>query len=648
MTKVEGAETGDRGTGEAVQAIVEKVARGERVRRRLPGGGRIHLDRPLPFLAVYRIPSGGGDAETQGLVTAEPAYLIASGDPDHQPEVAELVLALAATLRTVFGAFLVVEVWSAREGITAAHPEEPVSGARPRTVRRPTFSVVTGTLAASDPSVLSLERTLADIPLRPPPLDIEVIESAAAHPPELPPLLPPRETSGGGIHVLGIEVQPVYRQAKTGVAFPVLLRTARRGLAHALRQTCHHFAITHTSLRAEHYDELDRRTPLAAVWEADRRLGEITSTFDFLLQVTPVNTRRVWAEFERGGFAGTPVFDYRPLVVDVTALKRQLYAIRTDRIEDPTLAHLLDDTRDETDRRITMLADRNTECFLYGSLQVYGGVDDSLHRLATEVLERLDPLDEEEDGALFLGAEEFAALAERELEYYRGIEPTLESVVEVSGEVPGVMVSRGRLLVSKTTSIAAARADALIQHEVGTHVLTHHNGSVQPLSQLSSGLAGYEELQEGIAVFMEYLAGGLSASRLRTLAARVAAVRCLTDGAEFPEAFRELTHRYNVRERAAFTLCMRVYRSGGLTKDLVYLRGLVSLLNYLREGGDLEPLFMGKIALAHVPLMRELRWRQVLRPPSLLPRCLATDVGAARLDRARSGLHPLQLLEEEH
>ncbi|MGI9181687.1 MAG: flavohemoglobin expression-modulating QEGLA motif protein [Longimicrobiaceae bacterium] len=635
------------GTGELVQAMVERLARGERVRQRLPGGGRIHLDRALPFLAVYRIPPGGGDAETQGLVTAEPAYLIAPGEPDRQREVTALVCDLAEAMRAEFGAFLVVEIWSAREGTSATQGEEPVSGERPATVRRPTFSVVAGTLPASDPTVQSLERTLADIPLRPPPLDVEIVESDAAHPPELPPLLPAEDIPRGGIHLLGVEVQPVYRQAKTGVAFPVLLRTARRGLAHALRQTFHHFAINHTSLRAEHYHELGRRTPLEAVWEADRRLSEITSTFDFLLQVTPVNARRVWSEFERGGFAETPVFDYRPLVVDAAALKRRLYAIRTDRIEDPTLAHLLDDTRDELDRRITMLGDRNTDCFLYGSLQVYGGVDDALHRLALELLETIDPIDEQDDGTPTLGAEEFAAQAERELEFFRGLDPTLDSVVEVSGDVHGVMVSAGRLLVSTGTKISAARADALIQHEVGTHVLTHHNGAAQPLSQLSSGLARYEELQEGIAVFMEYLAGGLVPSRLRTLAARVAAVRCLTDGAEFPEAFREMTRRYGVRERAAFTLCMRVYRSGGLTKDLVYLRGLVRLLDYLRAGGELEPLFLGKIALAHLPLMQELRWRQVLRPPPLLPRCLTTDAGATRLARARAGLHPLQLLEEE-
>jgi hypothetical protein len=43
--------------------------------------------------------------------------------------------------------------------------------------------------------------------------------------------------------------------------------------------------------------------------------------------------------------------------------------------------------------------------------------------------------------------------------------------------------------------------------------------------------------------------------------------------------------------------------------------------------------------------MQELRWRQVLRPPPLLPRYLATDAGAARLAGPRRA-PPLRLLEE--
>ena len=67
---------------------------------------------------------------------------------------------------------------------------------------------------------------------------------------------------------------------------------------------------------------------------------------------------------------------------------------------------------------------------------------------------------------------------------------------------------------------------------------------------------------------------------------------------------------------------MRTYRGGGLTKDAVYLRGLLQILKYLREGGELEPLYIGKIASAHLPLIAELRLRHVIKPPALRPRYL--------------------------
>jgi hypothetical protein len=112
-------------------------------------------------------------------------------------------------------------------------------------------------------------------------------------------------------------------------------------------------------------------------------------------------------------------------------------------------------------------------------------------------------------------------------------------------------------------------------------VLTYFNGRAQPFRQLYSGLAGYEELQEGLAVLSEYLAGGFSRPRLRLLAARVIAVRRLIEGASFLETFRELDRQYEFSRYTAFTVTMRVYRAGGLTKDACYFKGLLRLLEAL-------------------------------------------------------------------
>ena len=50
------------------------------------------------------------------------------------------------------------------------------------------------------------------------------------------------------------------------------------------------------------------------------------------------------------------------------------------------------------------------------------------------------------------------------------------------------MVSNGNLLIGKRLQIPESRVEALIQHEVGTHVLTYVNGRNQPFQQLYCGL----------------------------------------------------------------------------------------------------------------------------------------------------------------
>jgi hypothetical protein len=69
---------------------------------------------------------------------------------------------------------------------------------------------------------------------------------------------------------------------------------------------------------------------------------------------------------------------------------------------------------------------------------------------------------------------------------------------------------------------------------------------------------------------------------------------------------------------------------------MVYLRGLLNLLEYLAEDRDLELLFYGKIAMDHLHLLEELRWRKVLQPIALTPRYLEDAEGQRRLEALKS------------
>ncbi len=144
----------------------------------------------------------------------------------------------------------------------------------------------------------------------------------------------------------------------------------------------------------------------------------------------------------------------------------------------------------------------------------------------------------------------------------------------------------------------------------------------------------------------EYLVGGLSHSRMRTLAARVVATDQMAGGKPLPEVFQTLTQQYGFEPRTAYTIALRVYRAGGLTKDAIYLRGLVEILDYFRGGGEIEPLLVGKLAVDQIPIMRELLLRGVLRPPPLRPRWLDHPLAAERLEQVRAGKTVLDLIQD--
>jgi hypothetical protein len=85
-----------------------------------------------------------------------------------------------------------------------------------------------------------------------------------------------------------------------------------------------------------------------------------------------------------------------------------------------------------------------------------------------------------------------------------------------------------------------------------------------------------------------------------------------------------------------------------LTKDAVYLRGLVEILAYIGKGGDLSPLFVGKIAADHIPIVRELRLQGVLREPVLRPRYMEDANCIQRLEKLNANPSVLDLLDGHH
>ncbi|MHA6248618.1 flavohemoglobin expression-modulating QEGLA motif protein [Pontibacter sp. CAU 1760] len=606
-----------------IKKVSRSLKRGKQVHRRLPEGGLVYIDRPLPFLVLYRHPAGKPDHATADFVKANASYIIAK--EEQTPQLRKLVQQIASEMADQFGAFMILEVQAART-IAAATPLFRVLG--PEKQLPTTIETLTKELKG-----IKLSGITTTVETSP---NHELMQDPLC-------LMPEGELKKHGVLLLGLELKPIYKDAATGNPYPLLLRTLREKIVNAIKKAVFDFVNVQTNHKPIHFQALGRQAVNRAVWRIDKQLTGISDQFRFLLLVTPVNNQTAWEEFGKSKYSKAPNFHYRLMPVDAEKLKRDLYNIKIEKVDDPTLAFLFRDKRHELDKMLTMLADRNTPDFMYSSMQLYGGVDDQLLKIAEGILAAL-PEPTKAQTVDIIPVEEFAALAEQEIAFLKSQHTGVDSGVDIRDDVVGLIVSKGRLNVGTDARIPRHRAQALIQHEVGTHILTYYNGKAQPLQQLYVGSPGYEELQEGLAVLSEWLVGGLDHERMRVLAARVVAVYHLTKGCSFTDNFSRLKDQYKFDDEAAFDVTMRVHRGGGLTKDAVYLRGLVHLLDYLKEGNELEPLLIGKIRQDYIPIVQELIYRNVLRPVPIKPRYLLDSAIQPKLEQLKAGISVFNLL----
>ncbi len=572
-------------------------------------GGRLHVDRGLPFLCLFRDDGSSRARATAEIASAMPAYAVLA-DADQERQLERHVHAACDKL----GGFFLVELL---EGDAQGELGVWLGDVRPGTALVERLVEELATLAALDPAPAVVLRDAAPRGLRPVP----------------------------GLVQIGLELPPAYVHPESQAPYVLLLQALRKELSAALRTLLARFLELRLERPWPGGALPGRRHVLATEWAVDRELTEISRSYDFLLSVTPINGEPAWEAFRAAGFERAPTLRYRPLTLDPDRMRRRLFEVALEHVEEPVLAALFRAERDSIDQRLRMLAQRDTPAFFHDSLQLYGTVEKHLERLARAVISSVAPPADE--AAPQVDAEALRQAAERELDHYRQQVPELDAEVLLRDDIASVMVVKGNLLIPRTNRVPAARVHALLQHEIGTHIVTYVNGGRQPLQLLAAGLSGYDELQEGLAVLAEYLVGGLSPGRLRLLAGRVLAIHFLIDGASFVEVFRRLVQDFGFAKKTAFFVTLRVFRSGGLTKDAVYLRGILHLLQALSRGARFETLLLGKLGFDHVGMVDDLSGRGILRPPVLRPRYLSLPDAQRRLERVRRGVSVLELFQSD-
>ncbi|MDX1812358.1 MAG: flavohemoglobin expression-modulating QEGLA motif protein, partial [Gammaproteobacteria bacterium] len=578
----------------------------------------IHIDRQLPFLVVYRYPKTCFSRPNE-LFQVFSSYIECPADDRYRKNNQALINKLLELQIKRFGNSLLLQVWTTPFYASLSEEDDPSP---------PKFTLVAPTVNAPVQTLTALEHALQDIEVRKRKAIVGVIYTNSISPPDLEPINISEDLVSNTTQ-LGLEVREIYRSPDDNLLYPYALKNLQHGVELAVKKGIYAYTQERTVCNLAHYHILGKQALNEWVWQCDKALAQINEQFDILLYVTPVNASQAWQQFSENNFRVEPEFHYRPRKVDPTLLKRQLYQIPLERIEDPALNSLFLSKRDELDEQIGLLNKRETSKFLYGCVQMFGTVDKELLQAAHFLLAHNPKLPHSGDD--LVEAEDFEILAREEMAIYREQDATLASTVSLQQDITGILVSRGNFLIGKDAKVSKNRLRATLAHEIGTHVLTYHNGKNQPFQQLYAGMAGYEELQEGLAVFSEYLCGGLGYDRLQVLAGRVIAVDSITQGASFVETFNLLSEKYGFYPHTAFYITMRVYRGGGYTKDIIYLRGLLSVIELIAKGVDIELLYVGKLAFEHIDIIEELVWRNIIQKPRLMPKILKDPVAQNRI-----------------
>ncbi|MGB6150606.1 MAG: tyrosine/phenylalanine carboxypeptidase domain-containing protein [Pricia sp.] len=600
-------------TKDQPQQQLKTLEPGGRTVLKLPHGGFLFLEHDVPYIMVYR--KRKKDKKTMRLAKTAVSYLVLGNESE--TAIRDFLGELLQKMARRFRSFLILEI---REGGMDS-TEFVVSGP---------LQKLSQTLNALAEGLGKIEaRYGAELSSRISDVDDKALGEAA-------PLFDAERLRAMGGTWVGLEIPPAYRDGE-GTEFPVYFRKFRTRFAETVQEALFDFIRIQTTSKIASYHALGKRKIHDEVLKIDRKIAEVQNSYSFLLLVAPVNISELKKRYFDNGCRHIGTYHYRLLPIDPDILKRKLYNLDIHQIDDPALAYIYDEIRGEIDHELTMLKERGSRNFFYSGIRMYGSVSNELLEEAKAILGNVSE-EHSESRQTVMNVHDFERLAAKEFDYFRKMAPDYKSKVHIRKDVNIMMVAQGELYLPANYTLTNKEAQALIQHEIGTHALTYYNGSRQPLQQMAGGLAGYDALQEGIAVLAEYLADALGANRLRVLAGRVVAGDALVKGASFDEMFGLLHNDYGFSKDRSFDITARMFQGGGFLKDIVYLKGLLELRRYLSDGGTLEPLLAGKFALKHLATVQELTERGLLYPPKIKPRYLLNASCNTKLEEFKKGM----------
>jgi len=203
------------------------------------------------------------------------------------------------------------------------------------------------------------------------------------------------------------------------------------------------------------------------------------------------------------------------------------------------------------------------------------------------------------------------------------------------------------IVLPTTTSANLKKLTKLIVHEVETHVIRKKSGEQQNSLLLlqKNCLPNYIETEEGLAVYNQQKLLGNKLQDPEDLSYILRALGvCWAKDHDFRSTFERVKKisaqvykkakdkNWESRsEKLAWGTCIRIFRGINKTEKpgnynpliLRYLRGNIAVRNYLKKGGSINKLYIGKVGIEHLKDLAKLG----ITKAKIKPKYLARDMG---------------------
>ncbi len=344
---------------------------------------------------------------------------------------------------------------------------------------------------------------------------------------------------------------------------------------------------------------------------ADKIFHDASRILQFHL-LNPINASSVTRQVLLGKVKN-PVFKYADPHIDLLKMRREVSSIKFEDKE--IIETVMQEKQMDMIHKIDLLSLVGCFDFTQVSKKAYPLPDRKLVNKAYEIVQEKLPQVKQKN--TYVPDKKVRQLFKKNFDHlgfkYKIKRADLVNSASVSGP-------HQEIVLKKNQRYTKAFLNRLIVHEVGTHLFRYENAIKHPLKVFGHGVANYITTEEGLAAYNEMRFGLLTQLRLKNYAGRVIAVH-VAQTSSFDKTYRELKRFFPDKE--ALSLTMRAKRGlshtqceGGFTKDAVYLKGYYEVTNYMKKGGTLEDLYVGKISLKETPYLKQLGFKK----PQFMPK----------------------------